>query len=122
MFFTFYVIVHFLKMNLIEKRKNIKAFYIKNTPEHSITYTENHVQDIDDKNVSLLKILERAELIKLEIENITNIEDLDDISGEISLNDGIKNSHQESKQSHSLQSIGKLLSENENLESNCKII
>ena len=122
MFFTFYVIVHFLKMNLIEKRKNIKAFYIKNTREHSITYTENHVQDIDDKNVSLLKILERAELIKLEIENITNIEDLEDISGEISLNDGIKNSHQESKQSHSLQSIGKLLSENENLESNCKII
>lgn len=117
----------FFKVNLIENWTKDKGSYIKNTQivcmEHSITSNGNHVQDINDDHFNVFEVLKlKAELIKLEIENITNIEDLEDISGEISLNDGIKNSHQESKQSHSLQSIGKLLSENENLESNCKII
>ena len=75
--------------------------------EHSITSNGNHVQDINDDHFNVFEVLKlKAELIKLEIENITNVEDLEDSSSEVSLIDEIKNSQQKSKQNYSLQSIG----------------
>ena len=58
----------------------------------------------------------KAELIKLEIENILNVDDPVDSAGNASLIDVINNSQQEGKQSYLLQSIGSLVSENKNLK------